>query len=154
MVLIYVKSGEWMCSRGDDWSFVVDKEMRGRMVTLATTTTLKQLKITVCEDYGVDHNAINAEFSYSLLNQKGNPPIIITNNRQASNFVGYAKRESSTTLCVMFSVSGVNQKERVNIDLNKEPCMEVHRFTDALYSTAAWRTAYADSINPIAVPES
>ncbi|KAL0662914.1 hypothetical protein Bca4012_099751 [Brassica carinata] len=122
MVLIYVKSGEWMCSRGDDWSFVVDKERRGRMVTLATTTTLKQLKIAVCEDYGVDHNAINAEFSYSLLNQKGNPPIIITNDRQASNFVGYAKRESSTTLCVMFSVSGVNQKERVNIDLNKEPC--------------------------------
>ncbi|XP_048623684.1 uncharacterized protein LOC125592513 [Brassica napus] len=111
-----------MCSRGDDWSFVVDKERRGRMVTLATTTTLKQLKITVCEDYGVDHNAINAEFSYSLLNQKGNPPIIITNDRQASNFVGSAKRESSTTLCVMFSVSGVNQKERVNIDLNKEPC--------------------------------
>ncbi|XP_013645040.2 uncharacterized protein LOC106349597 [Brassica napus] len=110
-----------MCSRGDDWSFVVEKERRGRMVTLATTTTLKQLKIMVCEDYGVDHNAINAEFSYSLLNQKRNPPIIITNDRQASNFVGYAKRESSTTLCVMFSVSGVNQKERVNIDLNKEP---------------------------------
>ena len=125
MVLIYVKSGEWMCSRGDDWSFVVDKERRGRMVTLATTTTLKQLKIMVCEDYGVDHNAINAEFSYSLLNQKGNPPIIITNDRQASNFVGYAKRESSTTLCVMFSVSGVNQKERVNIDLNKEPWIQV-----------------------------
>ncbi|KAF3535314.1 hypothetical protein F2Q69_00023924 [Brassica cretica] len=76
----------------------------------------------VCEDYEVDHNAVNAKFSYSLLNQRGNPPIIITNNQQASNFVGYAKRDSSTTLCVMFSVSGVNQKERVNIDLNKEPC--------------------------------
>ncbi|XP_048613453.1 uncharacterized protein LOC125587268 [Brassica napus] len=31
--------------------------------------------------------------------------------------------------------------------------MEVHRFTDGLYTTAAWRTAYAESINPIAVPE-
>ena len=65
----------------------------------------------VCEDYGVDHNAVNAEFSYSLVNQRGNPPIIITNDRQTSNFVGYAKTDSSTTLCVMFSVSGVNQKE-------------------------------------------
>ncbi|XP_013739426.1 uncharacterized protein LOC106442270 [Brassica napus] len=31
--------------------------------------------------------------------------------------------------------------------------MEVHRFTDGLYTAAAWRTAYVDSINPIAVPE-
>ena len=29
----------------------------------------------------------------------------------------------------------------------------MHRFTDGLYTTAAWRTAYAESINPIAVPE-
>ena len=101
---------------------MVDKERLGRMVTLETTATLKQLKIMVCEDYGVDHNAVTAEFSYSLLNQRGNPPIIITNDRQASNFMGYAKRDSSTTLCVMFYVSGVNQKERVNINLNKEPC--------------------------------
>ncbi|KAF3607881.1 hypothetical protein DY000_02045917 [Brassica cretica] len=32
--------------------------------------------------------------------------------------------------------------------------MEVHRFTNALYSTAAWRTAYAKCINPVAVLES
>ena len=31
--------------------------------------------------------------------------------------------------------------------------MEVHRFTDGVYTTATWRTAYAESINPIAVPE-
>uniref|UniRef100_A0A0D3D8Q2 Uncharacterized protein n=1 Tax=Brassica oleracea var. oleracea TaxID=109376 RepID=A0A0D3D8Q2_BRAOL len=30
--------------------------------------------------------------------------------------------DSSTNLCVTFSGLGVNQKERVNIDLNKEPC--------------------------------
>ena len=66
---------------------MVDKEMRGRMVTL-DTTTLKHLKTMVCEDYEVDHNAVNAEFSYSLLNQRENPPIIITNDQQASNFVG------------------------------------------------------------------
>ncbi|KAF3500508.1 hypothetical protein F2Q69_00041966 [Brassica cretica] len=111
-----------MSSCSDEWSFVVDKERRGRMVTLETTATLKQLKIIVCEVYGVDHNVVTAEFSYSLLNQRGNPPIIITNDRQASNFIGYAKRDSSTTLCVMFYVSGVNKKERANIDLNKEPC--------------------------------
>ncbi|KAF3539571.1 hypothetical protein F2Q69_00019863 [Brassica cretica] len=121
MVLIYVKSSEWMCSCSDEWSFMVDNERRGRMVTFETTITLKQLKIMVCEDYGVGHNVVNAEFSYSLVNQRGNPPIIITNDRRASNFVGYAKRDSYTTLCVMFSVSGVNQKERVNIDLNKKP---------------------------------
>ncbi|XP_033131822.1 uncharacterized protein LOC117126812 [Brassica rapa] len=31
--------------------------------------------------------------------------------------------------------------------------MEVHRFTDGLYTTAAWRIAYANSINPMAVLE-
>nr|VDD60439.1 unnamed protein product [Brassica oleracea] len=103
MVLIYVKSREWMSSCSEEWSFVVDKERRGRMVTLETNTPLEKLKMMVCEDYGVDHNVVNAEFSYSLLNQRGNSLIIITNDRQASNFIGYAKRDSSTTLCVTFS---------------------------------------------------
>ncbi|KAF3518231.1 hypothetical protein DY000_02059435 [Brassica cretica] len=77
--------------------------MRGRMVTLETTTPLEKLKMMVCKDYGVGHNVVNAKFSYLLLNQRGNSPIIINNDRQASNFVGYAKRDSSTTLCVTFS---------------------------------------------------
>ncbi|KAF3513883.1 hypothetical protein F2Q69_00007262 [Brassica cretica] len=49
-------------------------------------------------------------------------------------------------------------------ELGKIPCrhaipaiysrgVEVHRFTDGVYTTAMWRTAYAESINPIAVPE-
>lgn len=54
MVLIYVKSGEWMSSCSDEWSFVVDKEKYGRMITLKTTTLLEHLKIMVCEDYGVE----------------------------------------------------------------------------------------------------
>ncbi|CAG7894629.1 unnamed protein product [Brassica rapa] len=87
MVLIYVKSGEWMPSFSEEWSFVVGKERRGQMVTLETTTPLEKFKMMV-----------------------------------SSNLVGYAKRDSTTTLCVTFSGSGVNQKERVNIDLNKEPC--------------------------------
>ncbi|CAN6985237.1 unnamed protein product [Brassica oleracea var. botrytis] len=107
MVLIYVKSGEWMSSCSEEWSFVVDKERRGLMVTLETTTPLEKLKMMVCKDYGVDHNVVNAEFSYSLLNQRGNSPIIITNDRQASNFVGYAKRDSSTTLCCALMFTGV-----------------------------------------------
>ena len=41
MVLIYVKSGEWMFSYSEEWSFVVDKERRGRMVTLETTSPLE-----------------------------------------------------------------------------------------------------------------
>uniref|UniRef100_M4FEK2 Uncharacterized protein n=1 Tax=Brassica campestris TaxID=3711 RepID=M4FEK2_BRACM len=77
MVLIYVKSGEWMPSFSEEWSFVVGKERRGQMVTLETTTPLEKFKMM---------------------------------------------RDSTTTLCVTFSGSGVNQKERVNIDLNKEPC--------------------------------
>ncbi|KAF8107335.1 hypothetical protein N665_0123s0026 [Sinapis alba] len=122
MVLIYVKSGEWMCSCSDEWSFVVDKERRGRMVPLETTTLLEQLKIMVCEDYGVEHKAVNAEFSYEMVNQRENPPIIISNDRQVSNFVVCAKKSLSTSLCVTFSSTGVNQNQRVNIDLNKEPC--------------------------------
>ncbi|XP_048615721.1 uncharacterized protein LOC106413532 [Brassica napus] len=122
MVLIYVKSGERMSSCSEEWSFVVDTSRRGRMVTLETTTPLEKLKRIVCENYGVDHIVLNTEFSYSMVNQRGNPPIIITNDRQTSNFVAYAKKDSSTILCVTFYGLGVNQKERVNIDLNKEPC--------------------------------
>ncbi|XP_013650732.1 uncharacterized protein LOC106355303 [Brassica napus] len=122
MVLIYVKSGEWVSSCSEEWSFVVDTSRRGRMVTLETTTPLVNLKRIVCEDYGVDHIVLNTEFSYSMVNQRGNPPIIITNDRQTSNFVAYGKKGSSTILCVTFYGLGVNQKERVNIDLNKEPC--------------------------------
>ncbi|XP_013624453.1 PREDICTED: uncharacterized protein LOC106330549 [Brassica oleracea var. oleracea] len=124
MVLIYVKSGVWMSSFSDEWSFLADKQRRGRMVTLETTTLLEELKIMVCEDYGVDPNLVNVEFSYEMVNQRGNPPISISNDRQVCNFVGYAKKGSSTTLCVTFSGTGtgVKEKERVNIDLNKEPC--------------------------------
>ena len=68
MVLIYVKSDEWMSSYSEEWSFVVDKEKWSRMVTFETTTPLEKLKMIVCEDYGVDHNVVNAEFSCSLLN--------------------------------------------------------------------------------------
>ncbi|XP_048605696.1 uncharacterized protein LOC125583151 [Brassica napus] len=124
MVLIYVKSGVWMSSFSDEWSFLADKQRRGRMVTLETTTLLEELKIMVCEDYGVDPNLVNVEFSYEMINQRGNPPISISNDQQVCNFVGYAKKVSSTTLCVTFSGTGtgVKEKERVNIDLNKEPC--------------------------------
>ena len=124
MVLIYVKSGVWMSSFSDEWSFLADKQRRGRMVTLETTALLEELKIMVCEDYGVDPNLVNVEFSYEMVNQRGNPPISISNDRQVCNFVGYAKKGSSTTLCVTFSGTGtgVKEKERVNIDLNKEPC--------------------------------
>ena len=68
MILIYVKYSEWMSSCSEEWTFVVDKEKRGRMVTLETTTSLEKLKMMVYEDYGVDHNVVNVEFSYSLLN--------------------------------------------------------------------------------------
>ncbi|XP_056850897.1 uncharacterized protein LOC130507068 [Raphanus sativus] len=122
MVLVYVKSGEWMSSSSEEWSFVVDKDRRGRMVTLDATTLLERLKIMVCEDYGVEPNSVNVELSYEMVNQRGNPPIIISNDRQVANFMGYAKKGLGPTLCVTFSSSGVNQKERVNIDLNKEPC--------------------------------
>ncbi|XP_056851536.1 uncharacterized protein LOC108807847 [Raphanus sativus] len=47
-------------------------------------------------------------------------------------------------------------------NIGKIPCRhaipaiysQVHRFTDDLYNTSTWRTAYAESINPIAVPQS
>ncbi|KAG2329212.1 hypothetical protein Bca52824_000392 [Brassica carinata] len=124
MVLIYVKCGVWISSFSDEWSFLADKQRRGRMVTLETSTLLEELKIMVCEDYGVNPNVVNVEFSYEMVNQRGNPPISISNDRQVSNFVGYAKKDSSTTLCVTFSGTGTGakEKERVNIDLNKEPC--------------------------------
>lgn len=49
-------------------------------------------------------------------------------------------------------------------DLGKIPCrhaipaiysqgMEVHRFTDGVYTTRAWRKSYEESINPVSIPE-
>ena len=52
-----------------------------------------------------------------MVNQRENLPIIINNDRQVSNFVDYAKKSSSTTMCVTFSSTGVN-------DRNKEKTIE------------------------------
>ena len=71
-----------MSSCSDHWSFLADKERCGRMVILETTAMLEQLKIMVCEDYRVDHMLVNAEFSHEMVNQRGNPSIIIINERQ------------------------------------------------------------------------
>ncbi|XP_048604848.1 uncharacterized protein LOC106393851 [Brassica napus] len=71
MVLIYVKSGEWVSSCNEEWIFMVDTSRRGRMVTLETTTPLEKLKRIVCEDYGVDHIVLNTEFSYSMVRAEG-----------------------------------------------------------------------------------
>ncbi|KAF3532234.1 hypothetical protein DY000_02042683 [Brassica cretica] len=118
-IIVHVRKGIYNCS--EEWNFVVDKARRGRMVTLETTTPLEKLKRIVCEDYGVDHNVLNTEFSNSMVNQRGNPPIIITNDRQASNFVAYAKRDSSTILCVTFSeVPEINRADFVKP--SKESC--------------------------------
>ncbi|KAG2315886.1 hypothetical protein Bca52824_019008 [Brassica carinata] len=100
--------------------FLGEQTKRGRMVTIETTTSLEELKIMVCEDYGVDPNLVNVEFSYDMVNQRGNPPISISNDRQVCNFVSYIKKGSSTTLCVTFSGTGTGVKEKTNRVLSDE----------------------------------
>ena len=65
----------------------------------------------------------NLELSYlptELINISTCPPVIIANNRQLQNFIGFDEKSASTRLCVTFRAKAENPNEAY-IDLNKSP---------------------------------
>ncbi|KAF3513884.1 hypothetical protein F2Q69_00007263 [Brassica cretica] len=100
------------------------KAMGGRMVTLETTTLLKQLKIIMCEDYGVDHMLVNAEFSYEMWSFLADKAM---GGRMVTLETTTLLKQLKIIMCEDYGVDHmlVNaefsyEMERVNIDLNKE----------------------------------
>lgn len=60
----------------------------------------------VLEDFGMDQRIVSAELSYfpsSLISNLGVPPVVISNDQQASIFIGYTKKNLYIYLCVLFA---------------------------------------------------
>ncbi|CAH8355237.1 unnamed protein product [Eruca vesicaria subsp. sativa] len=122
MVLIYVSCGVWRRDVNNEWKFIVDNEKKGRLLSLEASTTVEQLKMMVLEDFGMEEKIVSAELSYfpsSLMSNLGIPPVVISNDRQVCNFIGYRKKNSSIYLCVSFT--GMVGKRNNNFDLNEKP---------------------------------
>ncbi|KAF2565266.1 hypothetical protein F2Q68_00024555 [Brassica cretica] len=100
---IYASCGLWKSSMNNGWGFLVDEEKGGKLLTLDTSSSFENLKVMVCEDFGIDVNMVNIELSYlpsDLINSINSPPVIITSDRQVRNFLTYVKNKASTQLCV------------------------------------------------------
>jgi len=100
---IYASCGLWKSSMNNGWGFLVDEEKGGRLLTLDTSSSFENLKVMVCEDFGIDVSMVNIELSYlpsDLINSIYSPPVIITSDRQVRNFLTYVKNKASTQLCV------------------------------------------------------
>nr|VDD30542.1 unnamed protein product [Brassica oleracea] len=81
------------------WGFLVDEEKGGRLLTLDRSSSFENLKVMVCEDFGIDVNMVNIELSYlpsDLINSIYSPHVIITSDRQVRNFLTYVKNKAST----------------------------------------------------------
>ncbi|KAL1199978.1 hypothetical protein V5N11_000465 [Cardamine amara subsp. amara] len=62
-----------------------------------------------------------------------------------------ADLENRTCSCRKFQLSKIPCKHAIKGALERD--IEIHTLADELYTTTAWRAAYEESINPIAVPE-
>ncbi|KAL0863854.1 hypothetical protein Bca101_042972 [Brassica carinata] len=78
----------------------------------------------VLEDFDMEEDSLaDLEFSYllsELINTSACPPVIIANDRQLKNFVGFVKKSVSTRLCVISKAKAQNPNE-AHFDLNKSP---------------------------------
>ncbi|XP_010451595.1 PREDICTED: uncharacterized protein LOC104733738 [Camelina sativa] len=73
----------------------------------------------VLEDYEIQQNMVDVEFSYLPFDLSvDSPPVVMMNDRQVKNFVAYWRMKNNIWLCVTFKAT-VN--DRSNIDLNKKP---------------------------------
>uniref|UniRef100_A0A0D3CS30 Uncharacterized protein n=1 Tax=Brassica oleracea var. oleracea TaxID=109376 RepID=A0A0D3CS30_BRAOL len=180
------------------WGFLVDEEKGGRLLTLDTSSSFENLKVMVCEDFGIDVHMVNIELSYlpsDLINSIYSPPVIITSDRKVRNFLTYVKNKASTQLCVNTQASNIAEEEGLTCSSyfiikkyvpdhscaasNRKGSVRTvsaktmgtlimhkhaikagfsvgirpHTLTDDMYTTASWRSAYEESINPISVPE-
>lgn len=94
------KDGMWITS-----GCRVDKEKWGKLLTLESSTTLKQLKMMVLEDFRMDQGIVSAELSYFpsfLINNLGVVVYVIANDQQVNSFIRYTKKNfPSTCVCVV-----------------------------------------------------
>ncbi|KAF3516254.1 hypothetical protein DY000_02060769 [Brassica cretica] len=118
---IYASSGLWKSFKRSGWRFLVDEEKGGRLLTLDTSKTFGNLRVMVCEDFGIDVNMVNIELSYlpsDLVIGINSPPVFITNDRQLKNFFTYVKNKASTWLCVC--IRSKAETSNIKVDLNEE----------------------------------
>ncbi|CAA7025290.1 unnamed protein product [Microthlaspi erraticum] len=123
MLQIYVTCGTWKLSAIKGWDFVADEAKGARVVALESTTTFEELKTTVLDDYSME-SGLFVEFSYlpsDLINKTGSPRVVIDNDRQLKNFVGYIRKQSSKHLFVTFSDPVQNQNSGINMDFDDNP---------------------------------
>ncbi|KAF3522498.1 hypothetical protein F2Q69_00048278 [Brassica cretica] len=120
---IYASSGLWKSSKRSGWRFLVDEVKGGRLLTLDTSKTFDNLRVMVCEDFGIDVNMVNIELSYlpsDLVIGIDSAPVFITNDRQLKNFLTYVKNKASTRLCVCIRSKAETSNIKVDLNLNEE----------------------------------
>ena len=120
---IYASSGLWKSSKRSGWRFLVDEVKGGRLLTLDTSKTFDNLRVMVCEDFGIDVNMVNIELSYlpsDLVIGIDSPPVFITNDRQLKNFLTYVKNKASTRLSVCIRSKAEPSNIKVDLNLNEE----------------------------------
>lgn len=54
----YITCGEWIPSAKHRWSFAVDEGKQVRLLALESTSTLKDLKTMVSENYGIERRDV------------------------------------------------------------------------------------------------
>ncbi|CAA7031776.1 unnamed protein product [Microthlaspi erraticum] len=119
MLQIYVTCGVWK-SCG---TFVADKAKGARLVVLESSTTFEALKMMVLEDFSIETGE-KIELSFlpgGLINDARSPRVVIGNDRQLKNFVGYMRKAASKHLCVSFTDPVQVVNNGINTDLKTEP---------------------------------
>ncbi|KAG5416059.1 hypothetical protein IGI04_003626 [Brassica rapa subsp. trilocularis] len=105
------------------WVFSAD-EKGTRLLLLESSSTLEVFKRMVLEDFDMEEDSLpDLELSYlpnELINTSTCPPVIIANDRQLQNFVGFVQKCVSTRLCVT-SKAKVENLNEPDFDLNKSP---------------------------------
>lgn len=123
MIHIYTICGVWEFGGSTGWVFSAD-DQGGRLLLLESSFTLEDVKRVVMEDFDMDEDSLpNLALSYlptELIKTSTCPPVIITNDRQLQNFIGFAKNSVSTRLCVTYRAKAENLNE-ADFDSNKSP---------------------------------
>uniref|UniRef100_A0A0D3DBZ7 Transposase MuDR plant domain-containing protein n=1 Tax=Brassica oleracea var. oleracea TaxID=109376 RepID=A0A0D3DBZ7_BRAOL len=123
MMHIYTTCGVWEFGATTRWVFSAD-EKGARLLLLESNSTLEVFKRMVLEDFDMEEDSLpDLELSYlptELINTSTCPPVIIANDRQLQNFVGFVQKCFSTRLCVT-SKAKVENLNEPDFDLNKSP---------------------------------
>ncbi|KAF3546275.1 hypothetical protein DY000_02005054 [Brassica cretica] len=123
MMHIYTTCGVWEFGATTGWVFSAD-EKGARLLLLESSSTIEVFKRMVLEDFDMEEDSLpDLELSYlpiELINTSTCPPVIIANDRQLQNFVGFVQKCVSTRLCVT-SKAKVENLNEPDFDLNKSP---------------------------------